>query len=83
MYGSPYVAALVAQVAFAFLLVYGYAWRELSLRHVAFFVLVWLVARFGFPRVPFEWAAAMFPPFVAVLDIVLVLMIFKGDVSLT
>ena len=83
MYGSPYVAALVAQVAFVILLGYGYAWRELTGRHLAFFIFLWLVARIGFPHIPFESAHAIFSPFVAILDIALVLMIFKADVPLT
>src|SRR5436190_10805175 len=79
MYGSPYVAALVAQLAFVILLLYGWAWGELTGRHVTLFLILWLVARIALPRMPFDAAAALFPPFVAILDIALVLMIFKGD----
>jgi hypothetical protein len=43
--------------------------------------LLWLAGCFGLPYLPD--GAAMFPPFVAVLDIALVFIIFKGDVRLT
>jgi len=46
-------------------------------------VVVWVIGAVGLPHVPYEPAHAMFPSFVAVLDIALVLMIFKGDVRLT
>lgn len=43
----------------------------------------WALGAVGLPYVPYEPARAMFPSCVAVLDIALVFMIFKGDVRLT
>lgn len=76
--GSAGIAALVAQVAFWSLLLYGLAWDELTPKGAALFVLVWAAGRYAFPWLPL--GADLFPPFVAILDIVLVLLIFKGDV---
>lgn len=81
--GSPAIAALIAHVAFWFLLVYGWAWGELDSKRIAVFLLLWLGGRLGLPYVPYEPAQAMFSSYVAVLDITLVFLIFKGDVRLT
>jgi hypothetical protein len=48
---------------------------------IALFLAIWLGGRFALPHLPD--GAAMFPSFVAVLDIALVFIIFKGDVRLT
>jgi hypothetical protein len=79
--GSPGVAAFVAYVAFWTLIIYGFAAGELRVKGVAVFVLAWLAGRVGLPYVPY--GAAMFSSFVAMLDIALVFVIFKGDVRLT
>jgi hypothetical protein len=49
-------------------------------RGVAVFVVLWLAGLFGLPYLPL--GASMFSSFVAVLDIVLVFLIFKGDVGI-
>jgi hypothetical protein len=79
--GSPAVAALVAHVTFWVLILYGLAVGELPAKAIALFLLFWLAGRFGLPYL--SYGAAMFPSFVAVLDIALVFIIFKGDVRLT
>ena len=71
----------VAQAGFWILMVLGYLFGELRLAGIVTFAALWLAAIVGFPHVPY--GAALFPPFVALLDIVLVLVIFKGDVKLT
>jgi len=81
--GSAGVAAWTAEVAFWGLLLYGWALGELNLKRVAITLLSWLAGRVALAYVPFEPARAMFSSFVAVLDIGLVFMIFKGDVRLT
>jgi hypothetical protein len=81
--GSPAIAALIAHVAFWSLLAYGWARGDLRFRGVAVFLLLWLAGRTGLPYVPYEPAQAMFSSYVAVLDITLVFLIFKGDVRLT
>jgi hypothetical protein len=45
------------------------------------FLLLWLVGLFGLPYLPFD--GSLSTSFVAVLDITLVFIIFKGDVRLT
>jgi hypothetical protein len=81
MVGSAGIAALVGHVAFWVLLAYGWFWDELSGRGVLIYLLLWLVARIGLAYTNF--GDAMFTPIIAVLDIALVLWIFKGDVRLT
>ena len=61
----------------------GLGGGELNLRRTTVFVLLWPTGLFGLPHVPYEPAHAMFSSFVAVLDIALVFIIFKGDVRLT
>ena len=46
------------------------------------FLLLWVAGLYGLPFL-FEYGDALFSPFVAVLDIALVFLIFKGDVRLT
>ena len=81
--GAVGIAALTAQVAFWGLLLYGWALGELNLKRIAIILLLWLAGRVGLAYVPYKPAFAMFSSFVAVLDIGLVFMIFKGDVRLT
>jgi hypothetical protein len=77
------MAAWIAHVVFWGLLLHGWATATLNLKGLAIFVLLWLIGRVGLPRVPGEAVAAMFSSFVAMLDIALVFVIFKGDVRLT
>jgi hypothetical protein len=81
--GSEAVASFVAHVSFWFLLAYGWLTRTLGLVPAAIFVALWMVGALGMPYLPYEPARAMFSSFVAVLDIALVFVIFKGDVRLT
>lgn len=83
MVGSPLVAAWIAHTVFWGLLLYGWAVGELSRQRITIFLLLWLAGRIGLPYVPYEPAYAMFSSFVAVLDIALVFVIFRSDVSLT
>jgi len=78
---SAQAAALIAHAGFWLLLVYGWFWDEIGPRGIAVFVGLWLAGLFGLRFGPY--GAALFPSFVAVLDIVLVFTIFKGDVPLT
>jgi hypothetical protein len=81
--GSPVIAAFIANAAFCVLLVYGFVFGEVNLKRLTVFLLLWLVGRIALSYIPYEPAHAMFPSFVAVLDIALVLTIFRGDVRLT
>lgn len=77
---SAGVAALIAHGAFWVLLGYGWFWEEIRLRGAVVFLTLWIACFFG---LPFLGGDALFPSFVAVLDVALVFMIFKGDVRLT
>ena len=80
--GSAGIAARVAHLAFWGLLFYGWAWEEIDLWGMMVFLLLWVAGLYGLPYV-FEYGAEFFSPYVAVLDIALVFLIFKGDVRLT
>jgi hypothetical protein len=78
--GSIAIAGWIALVGFWVLLVYGWAFDEIRARTIAVFIILWGLARFGLPYVD---AGGFFITCVAILDIALVFMIFKGDVPLT
>jgi hypothetical protein len=78
---SAGIAAWIAHLAFWVLLPYGWAWDELGPRGVIVFLVLWMLGFYGLPFFPL--GAAMFSSFVAVLDVALVLLIFKGDVRLS
>ena len=82
MIGSEGIASWVAHVAFWALLVWGIAAGELTPTRFGLFLALWLSALFGLPYVPYEPVHAMFSSFVAMLDVALVFVIFKGDVRL-
>ena len=79
MVGSPIVAAWIAHLAFWTLLIWGLAVGELGVRSTIVILCVWLVAFAGLLWIPYVPFASL----VAALDIVLVFIIFKGDVRLT
>jgi hypothetical protein len=74
------LASLVAHAAFWLLLFCGWLTEDLSARGIAIYAIAWLAGLFLLPYAPY--GAALFSPAVAVLDIALVLTIFKGDVRL-
>ena len=78
--GSPAVAAFVGFWSFWILLPYGYAVGELSPKQIAAFLLLWIGGRIGLGYLA---PAGLFLPYVAILDIALVFVIFKGDVRLS
>jgi hypothetical protein len=71
--------ASVALWGFWGLLVAGWWMDELRLRSIVIFVLLWALGFAGFRALSF---GALFLPYVAVLDVALVLIIFEGDVTL-
>jgi hypothetical protein len=79
--GSVGVAAWISQIVFLVLIVWGYMTESLSLRGLIVFAVLWLVPRLALSFMPS--AAPFFSPYVAVLDIVLVFLLFRGDVRLT
>jgi len=76
------IPAVVAQLAFWVLLVVGLLYGQLNKVTAAIFVGLWLIGSFGLPRVAW-WASSLVTSWIAILDIVLVFMVFKGDVRLT
>ncbi len=81
MIGSSFVAGWIAQIVFWALVLLGVGSGELGIRGAAIFVTVWLAAYIGLPFVSF--GSLFLTPSVAVLDVVLVFVIFKGDVRLS
>ena len=74
------IAGWIALVGFWVLLLYGWAFDELNAWGITIFIAVWCLARFGLPLLG---SAEFFITVVALLDIALVFIIFKGDVPLT
>jgi hypothetical protein len=81
--GSPAIASFFAHAAFWGLLVYGWIVRVLSPAQMMTMLGLWIAGLVGFPWIPYEPARAMFSSYVAVLDIVLVLLVFGGDVRIS
>ena len=75
------IAGFVGFWTFWVLLAYGYAVGELFPKHIAIFLTVWLVGRVALAYLPAP-APQLFLPYVALLDIALVFIIFEGDVRL-
>jgi hypothetical protein len=75
------LAALIAHVSFWVLLPYGWFFEEIGPPGLVVFLALWLAGYFGLPLIPF--AALVFPSWVAILDVALVFIIFKGDVRLS
>ena len=75
------LAALIAHISFWVLLPYGWFFEEVGPVGVTVFLLLWVIGYFGLSL--FAQGGLLFPSFVAVLDIALVFIIFKGDVRLS
>lgn len=71
---------MIAHIAFWVLLIAGWALGELGSKASAIMAVLWLAAFWGLPHVPY--GAALFMPLVAVVDVVLVLLVFKGDIRI-
>jgi hypothetical protein len=80
--GAQGIAAWIAQIAFWVLLVLGISSGELRKKSAAIVVGLWLAGSLGLPGIAW-WTSPLVMPFVAILDIVLVFIVFKGDVKLT
>ena len=79
---SSGVAALVAEVVFWAVLGLGVVFGDISRRPAVIFVLLWAAGFFGLPRLS-QVAAGFVTSYVALLDIVLVFLMFKGDIRLS
>lgn len=80
--GSPALAAWIAHVAFWVLLARGWMAGELGIRGAIIALSLWLTAYIGLPFL-LPYGPGLFSSFVAVVDIALVFVIFKGDVRIT
>jgi hypothetical protein len=76
--GSPAVAGWIAHVAFAALVLVGAS--ELGLKKTSMFLVLWAAGFAARSYVPL--GPALFIPYVAILDIALVLVVFRGDIRL-
>jgi hypothetical protein len=81
MTGTP-VAGWIAQLVFWAMLGLGFYTEELRARSIVVFLGFWGLGYVGLPRVGIV-GGLLFTPYVAVLDLVLVFQLFKGDVRLT
>ena len=79
MVGSVAAGYWIAHGAFWVLVVYAAV--ELGARRVALVIALWLIGYGGSAWLP--QGGPLFVSYVAVLDIALVLMVFKGDIRLT
>jgi hypothetical protein len=77
--GSPAIAALIAHCAFW--ACWCCLWEGIKSRGLAVFLMLWVLGLYGLPYLPY--GAALFSSYVAVLDIALVFVVFKGDVPIT
>ena len=81
MVGSGAVAAWIAQGAFWVILILGVAYGEIRARGCVILCSLWGLGYFGLPRLS-EFSGLFVTSYVAVLDIVLAFIVFKGDVRL-
>jgi uncharacterized membrane protein YdcZ (DUF606 family) len=77
--GSPAIAAFIAHISFLILVLYGWFCEEIGPRAAAVFLALWIGGFYGLSYLPY--GAGMFSSYVAILDIALVLVIFKGDLK--
>jgi hypothetical protein len=78
--GSAAIGGLIAHAVFWILLVRGYVSAEIGVRGCAIALALWATGYFALARIP---NAPPFGTYIAIIDIALVFLIFKGDVRLT
>jgi hypothetical protein len=78
--GSATIAGWIAHIAFWAVLAWAWAAGELATRGVALFLFLWIA---GFVAAQYVSYAGLFAPYVAALDVALVLITVKGDIKLT
>jgi hypothetical protein len=77
--GAPAIGGIIAFWGFWALLVLGWMIGELDVRRTAVFTGLWVAGRVASG---YFLDGVLFAPYLAVLDIALVFVIFKGDVRL-
>ena len=83
MAGSPVVGSFLAHAIFWILLGYAAVWAERRPVLIAVFVSLWVAGLVCVPRLFFDPFGTLFSSFVAMLDVALVFIVFKGDIRLT
>jgi hypothetical protein len=79
--GSPQLGQWIAGIAFPTLLILGYISDELRPKWIAAFAVLGVAAWIGLPRLP-PSGSYLVSPVLGILDIVLVLMVFKRDIRI-
>ena len=80
--GSVSTAAWIAKAVFVGLVAWGFMYGGTGRRTLAVFIVLGLSAWFGLPLLS-RGAGAFVTPALALIDIALVLAVFKGDVRIT
>ena len=75
------IAALIAKLAFVGLLIAGIVSGELRRKALAIFIALGLFAWLGLPYL--QRNADFVTPALAIIDVALVLVVYKGDVRIT
>jgi len=78
--GAPAIGAFIAFWGFWVLLLAGWLRQALGLRGILLFLALWIAGRLALNVV---LNGLLFTPYVAMLDIALVFVVFQGDVRLT
>jgi hypothetical protein len=80
--GAPLIGLWIAHIVFWALLGLGFVTGSISNRSAWTFVVLWLLGYLGIPRV--DATGGLFvTPYLALLDIILVLVVLRGDVRLS
>jgi len=79
--GSPQIGQWIAALALPTLLILGFVSEELKPKWIAVFAILGAAAWIALPRFP-PSGGYLVAPSLAVLDIVLVLVIFKRDIRI-
>ena len=75
------ITALIAKLAFVGLLIAGIVSGELRRKGIAIFVALGVFAWFGLPSLP--RGADFVTPALAVIDVAMVFVVYKGDIRIT
>jgi hypothetical protein len=82
MSGAPVVAAFICHIVFWAVVLLGAFSDALRPRSAITFVVLWSIGYFVLPRM-FAVGDVVSIPFVSLVDVVLVLTVFKGDLRLS
>jgi hypothetical protein len=69
-----------SHITFWVLMVWAWVGDAMPVNTRVVFLVLWFVGLFGLPLLPY--GEVLFSPLVAILDIILVFMLFKGDIRI-